>query len=168
MTRTNVLTEDPDNPGFQIQTGEQNSQGIELSVTGEILSGWNVYGGYAYTDAQITEDNTFEEGNRLPNTPEHAFNLWTTYEIQQGDLQGWGVGLGLFFVGDRAGDLENTYEIPSYLRTDAAIFYERDRFRAALNLRNLFDIRYFENGSSSTRVNYGQPFTVQGTISWRF
>jgi iron complex outermembrane recepter protein len=168
LTRTNVLTEDPDNPGFQIQTGEQNSQGIELSVTGEILSGWNVYGGYAYTDAQITEDNTFEEGNRLPNTPEHAFNLWTTYEIQQGDLQGWGVGLGLFFVGDRAGDLENTYEIPSYLRTDAAIFYERDRFRAALNLRNLFDIRYFENGSSSTRVNYGQPFTVQGTISWRF
>ena len=168
LTRTNVLTADPDNPGFQIQTGEQNSQGIELTFTGEILPGWNIYGGYAYTDARITEDNTFEEGNLLPNTPEHALNLWTTYEIQQGNLQGLGVGLGLFFVGDRAGDLDNTFEVPDYFRTDAAMFYERNQLRAALNFRNLFDIRYFESGSSSTRVNFGQPFTVQGTLSWQF
>ncbi|MFQ4145913.1 TonB-dependent siderophore receptor [Chlorogloeopsis sp. ULAP02] len=168
LTRTNVLTEDPDNPGFQIQTGEQNSQGIELSLTGQILPGWNIFAGYAYTDARITEDNTFEVGNQLPNTPYHSFNLWTTYEIQMGELQGLGFGLGLFFVGDRAGDLDNTYDIPSYLRTDAAIFYNRDRFRVGLNFRNLFDISYFENGSSATRVNYGQPFTVLGTVSWQF
>jgi iron complex outermembrane recepter protein len=168
LTRTNVVVDDPDNPGFQIQTGEQNSQGIELSVTGEILPGWNLIAGYAYTDARITEDTTLTPGNRLPNTPYHSFNLWSSYQIQQGNLQGLGFGLGLFFVGDRAGDLGNTYEIPSYLRTDAAIFYNRDRFRVALNLRNLFDLEYFENGSSATRVNYGQPFTIQGTVSWQF
>ncbi|MBW4651981.1 MAG: TonB-dependent siderophore receptor [Kaiparowitsia implicata GSE-PSE-MK54-09C] len=168
LTRTNVLTEDPNNPGFQIQTGEQNSRGLELNAAGEILPGWNVYAGYAYTDARITQDNTFTVGNRLPNTPYHSFNLWTAYEIQAGNLQGLGAGLGLFFVGDRAGDLENTYDIPNYLRTDAAVFYNRDQFRAALNIRNLFDITYFENGSSSTRVNYGQPLTIQGTVSWQF
>ncbi|MBW4642230.1 MAG: TonB-dependent siderophore receptor [Goleter apudmare HA4340-LM2] len=168
LTRTNVATEDPDNPGFQIQTGEQNSRGIELSMTGEVLPGWNFIAGYAYTDARITEDNTFQVGSQLPNTPYHSFNLWTTYQIQKGDLQGLGFGLGLFFVGDRAGDLENTYDIPSYLRTDAAIFYNRDKFRIGLNFKNLFDLEYFENGSSSTRVNYGQPFTVQGTVSWTF
>ena len=65
LTRTNVSTEDPDNPEFEIQTGEQNSQGIELSVAGEILPGWNVTAGYAYNDAVITEDNVFEEGNRF-------------------------------------------------------------------------------------------------------
>ncbi|MFQ4136758.1 TonB-dependent siderophore receptor [Nodosilinea sp. PGN35] len=168
LTRTNVLTEDPNNPGFQIQTGEQNSRGLELNLTGEILEGWTVYAGYAYTDARITQDNTFTVGNRLPNTPYHSFNLWTAYEIQTGNFQGLGAGLGLFFAGDRAGDLENTYDIPSYLRTDAAIFYNRNQFRAALNVRNLFNINYFENGSSSTRVNYGQPFTLQGTVSWQF
>ncbi|MFB2772368.1 TonB-dependent siderophore receptor [Pelatocladus sp. BLCC-F211] len=168
LTRTNVLTEDPDNPGFQIQTGEQNSQGIELNLAGEILPGWNFIAGYAYTDARITKDNTYDPGNQLPNTPYHSFNLWTTYEIQKGDLQGIGFGLGLFFAGDRAGDLGNTYDLPSYLRTDAAIFYNRDTFRFALNFKNLFDVEYFENGSSATRVNYGQPFTVQGTVSWRF
>lgn len=137
-------------------------------MTGQILPGWNIIAGYAYTDARITEDNTFEVGNQLPNTPYHSFNLWTTYEIQQGDLQGLGFGLGLFFVGDRAGDLENNYDVPSYLRTDAAIFYNRDRFRVALNFRNLFDIEYFEYAVNSTRVNYGQPFTIQGTVSWEF
>ncbi|MEH2287318.1 TonB-dependent siderophore receptor [Nostoc sp.] len=167
LTRTNVLVDDP-TTGFQIQTGEQNSQGIELSVTGQILPGWNIFAGYAYTNARITEDATFPVGNRLPNTADHAFNVWTTYEIQQGNLQGLGFGLGLFFVGDRAGDLDNTYYVPSSPRTDAAIFYNRDRFRIGLNFKNLFDVEYFENTYFGGRVGYGQPFTVQGTVSWQF
>ncbi|MBD6618561.1 TonB-dependent receptor [Komarekiella sp. 'clone 1'] len=168
LTRTNVLVDDPDNQGFQIQVGEQNSQGIELNLTGEILPGWNIYAGYAYTDARIAEDTTFTVGNRLPNTADHSFNLWTTYEIQQGELQGLGAGIGLFFVGDRAGDLDNSYDVPSYVRTDAAIFYNQDKFRVALNFKNLFDVDYFESALDSNRVYYGQPFTVQGTISWKF
>ncbi|WP_289500650.1 TonB-dependent siderophore receptor [Gloeocapsopsis sp. IPPAS B-1203] len=168
LTRTNVLVDDPDNSGFQIQVGEQNSQGIELNLAGEILPGWNIYAGYAYTDARITEDTTFIAGSRLPNSAEHSFNLWTIYEIQQGEWQGLGAGIGLFFVGDRAGDLDNTYDVPSYFRTDAAIFYNQDRFRVALNFKNLFDINYFESALNSNRVYYGQPFTVQGTVSWQF
>ncbi|URD50062.1 TonB-dependent siderophore receptor [Chroococcidiopsis sp. CCNUC1] len=168
LTRSNVLTDDPLNEGFSIQTGKQNSQGIELNVSGEILPGWNVFGGYAYTDARIREDETFDVGNRLNNTPENAFNLWTTYEIQQGSLQGLGFGLGLYFVGERQGDLANTFQAPSYFRTDASIFYKRDRFRAALNFRNLFDADYFEAALNRFRVFYGEPFTVQGTVSWEF
>ena len=75
LTRTNVLTDDPNNPGFSIQTGEQRSRGIELNVVGEILPGWRIFTGYAYTDAQISEDNTFPVGNQLNNTPENSFNL---------------------------------------------------------------------------------------------
>ncbi|MBE9054322.1 TonB-dependent siderophore receptor [Nostocales cyanobacterium LEGE 11386] len=171
LTRSNVLTTDTRPgvpPGFSIQTGEQRSRGVELNIAGEILPGWNIIAGYAYTDAQITQDNRFPVGNRLNNVPENAFNLWTTYEIQQGALQGLGFGLGLFYVGERQGDLGNNFQLPSYLRTDAAIFYKRDRFRAALNVRNLFDINYFEAAENILRVYYGEPFTVQGTISWQF
>lgn len=39
ITLTNVTTEDPNNSLFEVQTGEQNSQGIELDVAGEILPG---------------------------------------------------------------------------------------------------------------------------------
>jgi iron complex outermembrane receptor protein len=168
ITQSNVLTDDPGNPGFSIQTGEQQSQGIELSLTGEILPGWNVFASYAHNDARVTEDNSIPVGNRVQRTTPHAASLWTTYEVQQGDLQGLGFGLGLFYVGDRAGDAANTFEVPSYLTTDAAIFYEQNRFRAALNFKNIFDVDYFENAFSRLRVSPGAPFTVQGTISWTF
>ncbi|WP_315875356.1 TonB-dependent receptor domain-containing protein [Leptolyngbya sp. 7M] len=124
--------------------------------------------GYAYTDARISEDNDFPVGNRINNVPENSFNLWTTYRFQAGSLEGLGFGLGLFYQGERQGDLANTFQLPSYLRTDAAIFYERDRFRAALNFRNLFDIEYYETASSVLSVFPGAPFEVQGTISWTF
>jgi iron complex outermembrane recepter protein len=168
LTRTNVTTEDPDDPNFEIQTGEQNSQGIELSVAGEILPGWNITAGYAYTDAVITEDNTFEEGNRLNNAPENAVSLWTTYKLQQGSLEGLGFGAGIFFVGERQGDLDNSFQLPSYTRTDAAIFYERGKFRTAVNFRNLFDIDYFETAENDLRVYPGTPFTVVGSVSFEF
>ncbi|MBW4550491.1 MAG: hypothetical protein KME35_05200 [Aphanocapsa sp. GSE-SYN-MK-11-07L] len=37
----------------------------------------------------------------------------------------------------------------------------------ALNFRNLFNINYFE-GSLGSNVYPAVPFTVQGTVSWKF
>lgn len=169
LTRTNVTTSDPDNPGFSVQSGKQRSQGIEFDISGEILPGLNIIAGYAYTDARVLEDNNIPVGNRLFNAPEHAVNLWTTYRIQSGAARGLGFGLGLYYIGDRPIDNANTVNLPGFVRTDAAIFYERDQFRAALNIRNLFDIEnYVSNYGSSDFVNIGTPFTIQGSLSWRF
>ncbi|WP_416674513.1 TonB-dependent siderophore receptor [Egbenema bharatensis] len=169
LTKSNVATTDPENPDFSIAVGEQRSQGIELDVIGRILPGWNLIASYAYIDAEVTEDNFIEEGVSLPNVPYHSASLWTTYEIQQGDLQGLGFGLGLFFVGDRAGDLDNSYELPSFLRTDAALYYRRDNWRAAVNVQNLFGVDYYtgvEFGRTSIAV--GAPLTVIGSVSVEF
>ncbi|MEH2286521.1 MAG: TonB-dependent receptor [Nostoc sp.] len=168
LTRTNVPATDPNDPNLIIQVGEQRSRGIEFDVTGEILPGWNIIAGYAYTDAEITKDTAYPVGNQINLVPKHSFNLWTTYKIQFGSLQGLGFGWGFFFVGDRQADLENTFELPSYFRTDAAIFYKHGPLRAALNFKNFFDVGYFETSSDRVRVIPGDPFTVQGTISWEF
>ncbi|HAX85137.1 MAG TPA: TonB-dependent siderophore receptor [Cyanobacteria bacterium UBA11370] len=169
LTRSNVLTPDRTNPFASIQTGEQRSRGIELDVAGEILPGWRVIASYAYTDAEITEDNQFEPGNRLINVPESSASLWTTYEIQQGSLKGLGFGLGFRFVGEREGDLENSFTLPNYFRTDAALYYKRNNLRVAVNLYNLFDIEYFEAAQfGRAGIFPGSPFTVLGTIGWEF
>ena len=154
LTRSNVLTADPDNPNFSIQVGEQRSRGVDLTLGGEILPGWSIIAGYAYIDAEVTatEDNSLPVGSGLGNVPQNSFNLWTKYEFQSGALQGFGVGLGLFYVGERPGFFDPSYELPSYLRTDAALYYQRDRFRAALNFRNLFDITYFESSYSVSSI----------------
>ncbi len=168
ITLSNVLTTDPGNPDFSIQVGEQRSRGFDLTLGGEILPGWSIIAGYAYIDAEVTEDNSIPEGTGFGNVPEHSFNLWTKYEFQSGPLQGFGMGVGLFYVGERPGFFDTSYELPSYLRTDAALYYQRNRFRAALNFRNLFDVTYFESSYGRRRIFYGEPFAVQGTISWEF
>ncbi|WP_250123335.1 TonB-dependent siderophore receptor [Chroococcidiopsis sp. CCMEE 29] len=168
LTRSNVATSDLDNLGASIAVGEQRSQGIELDIIGEILPGWNIIAGYAYNDAEITEDNEYEVGNRLYNVPKHSASLWTTYEIQSGDLQGLGFGIGFNYVGERAGDLENSYEVPSYFLTNAAIYYQQDNWRAALNFKNLFDIDYYVHAFGRQDIKPGAPFTVVGSLSVEF
>lgn len=170
LTKSNVGITDPDNPDFSIPIGEQRSRGIELDVTGELAPGWNVIATYAYTDAEITEGDEFTpEGNQLINIPENSASLWTTYEIQSGDLQGLGFGVGLFYVDDRPGDTENTFTLPSYFRTDAALYYRRNNWRAAINVRNLFDTEFFESSTfGRTRITPGSPFTIIGSIAVEF
>ena len=170
LVRTNVNTQDSQNTGFQVQVGEQSSEGIEFDLAGEILPGWNIIANYAYIDATVTEDNTFAVGTRLLNAPRNSANFWTTYQIQEGDLEGLGFGFGLSFVGDRNGELrpERTFLIPSYTRADASIFYERDNFRSQVNFNNLFDTRYIEGARDQFRVQPGAPFSVSATVRWTF
>ncbi|MEL7316994.1 MAG: TonB-dependent receptor, partial [Cyanobacteria bacterium J06559_3] len=173
ITKQNVATLDPDAPAFanaSIATGEQRSQGIELDLTAEILPGWNLIANYAYTDARVTEDNAIPTGNGLTGIPEHSASLWTTYTLQQGNLAGLGFGLGFNYVGDRPGDLDNSFELDDYLITHAAIFYERDNLQLALNFKNLFDVNYID-GIPISRVRGiepGEPFTIIGSVSFQF
>ncbi|MEO1560267.1 MAG: TonB-dependent siderophore receptor [Cyanobacteria bacterium J06632_19] len=166
LERTNVR-ENIDQFNVQ-QTGKQRSQGVEVSVVGEILPGWNILGSYAYTDAIIAEDDFFTEGNYLINVPKNGASLWTTYQIQSGNLEGLGFGLGLYYVAKRQGDLDNSFSLPSYLRTDASLFYKRNNFGASLNFQNLFDVNYYQGARGEFRVFPGAPLTVFGKVSLEF
>jgi iron complex outermembrane recepter protein len=167
ITKTNVTTPDPDRPTFSIQVGKQRSRGVELDIAGEVTPGWRIIASYAYTNAEVTADNAVPVGNRIDGVPEHQASLWTTYEIQKGSLKGLGFGLGLFYVGERQGDLDNTFQFSSYLRTDAALFYRRDRLKTAINIRNLFNTDYVVGGFS-VNADRGSPLTITGSVSWEF
>ncbi|MEM8612956.1 MAG: TonB-dependent siderophore receptor [Cyanobacteria bacterium P01_H01_bin.105] len=173
ITKQNVATGDSNNlPGdnFSISTGEQRSQGVELDIIGEVLPGWNLVANYAYTDADITKDNNGFEDNRLFGVPEHNVNLWSSYEIQQGDFEGLGFGIGFNYISDRFGDNDNSFVLEDYFLTNAAISYQRDNWRAALNFRNVFDVNYIDS-SEGMRVFENRPgegFTLVGSVSFEF
>jgi iron complex outermembrane recepter protein len=168
ITKTNILTEDPEDPDFSIPIGEVRSRGIELDVGGEILPGWNIIASAFLNESIVTEgDELTPEGDTTPNSPETGASLWTTYEIQQGDLQGLGFGFGLFYVGDREVILPNDFVLPSYVRADASLFYRRENWDVQFNIRNLFDTEYYEDRSGGN-VFPGAPFTITGTVSVRF
>ena len=154
-----------------LSIGEQNSRGVELDIIGEIIPGLNVVLNYANVTAEITEDSdTTLIGNRLFNVPEHSANLWLTYQIQDGFFKGLGFGGGFNYVDDRFGDNDNTYRIEGYTLGNAAIFYERDNWRLALNIRNVFDRNYIQGAEDSRvpEVYPGEPFTAIGSLTIRF
>ncbi|BAC88301.1 TonB-dependent receptor domain-containing protein, partial [Gloeobacter violaceus] len=123
---------------------------------------------YAYTDAKITRDNSFAVGNRLPIAPLHGASFWSAYRIGEGPLEGWGVGAGLFAVGERFEDLDNSFILPGYTRVDAALYYRRGWLNAAINFKNLLGAQYIESAIGRTAIYPGAPFTVQGTLEVRF
>ncbi|MEH2245234.1 TonB-dependent receptor domain-containing protein [Nostoc sp.] len=76
MTKQNIVVDDPANPGFSLQVGEQRSRGIELDVAGEILPGWKIIANYAYIDPEITEDTRSQyKGNEPSNVARNSASL---------------------------------------------------------------------------------------------
>ncbi|BCA56561.1 Ferrichrome-iron receptor [Nitrospira sp. KM1] len=183
LTRENLLTPDPTlGPlGYSLQTGEQRSQGIELDVTASLTSGWNVIASYAYTDAEVTKDNDPSLlHKRLGFVPYNKATLWSTYYFQEGLLQGFGVGGGVFgYTSRNASIFGPELNIPGFVRVDAALYYNHNlpvenwlhakQVNLAVNFRNLFDQGYIESAfNSTTRLFYGEPRTVLATLGLKF
>ncbi|MFW2753720.1 TonB-dependent siderophore receptor, partial [Acinetobacter baumannii] len=63
--KENVLTLDPVDSAYKVAAGEVRSRGIELNIAGQITPAWKIIGGYAYTDAEVTKDNTLQKGTAL-------------------------------------------------------------------------------------------------------
>ncbi|OFD28168.1 TonB-dependent receptor, partial [Acinetobacter baumannii] len=108
--KENVLTDDPlyPNQNKKVAAGEVRSRGIELNIAGQITPAWKIIGGYAYTDAEVTKDNTLQKGTALANIPKNSFNLLNIYEFQDGPLQGLGLGINQKYIDKRAGQTANS------------------------------------------------------------
>ncbi|PSM49074.1 hypothetical protein C7Y66_11085 [Chroococcidiopsis sp. CCALA 051] len=154
----NVTFTNANDPELEVLTEKQKSQDIGLEIVGEITPGWDFILYYAYTKARIAKSSELPVDSQVPNIASHSGGFWTTYEIQAGTLQGLGFGGGVRYVGDRPGNIENSFKLLSYWQTDLAVFYQRDNWKAALSIENLFDVDYFE----------GKPLTVLGTILVEF
>lgn len=173
LTKTNVLTADPEHPQFSIALGEVRSRGIEVDLAGRVTDTLSVIASYALTDARITKSNDGHEGRRFPNVAEHTGSLWLRYEFLHSPLRGLRLGAGVFVASNKEGDNENSFELPGYVRADAFAAYSWQvgdfRLTAQFNINNLFDKKYFKNtdildGVPRANILPGEPFTVLGSL----
>ncbi|HWV09612.1 MAG TPA: TonB-dependent siderophore receptor, partial [Pseudomonas sp.] len=141
IVKQNVLTVDPVDATFSVAAGEVRSQGFDLNIAGNVTPEWRVTGGYAYVDAQVRKDNTLKTGTRLANIPRNSFSLLNVYEFQDGAAKGLGLGMGVKYVDDRAGQTSNTaYDMNGYTVVDLLSFYQlTDKVRINLDVKNLFN-----------------------------
>lgn len=169
IVKQNVLTVDPVDPTFSTAAGEVRSRGFDLNIAGSITPEWRVTGGYAFVDAEVRKDNTLETGTRLANIPRNSFSLLNVYEFQAGPAKGLGLGMGVRYVDDRAGQTSATaYEMQDYSVVDLLSFYQlTDQVRINLDLKNLFNEEY-EEGAFNFYAYPGAPRTLQAGIAYTF
>jgi catecholate siderophore receptor len=167
---TNARVGDPTNASLQILAGAQRVNGIELGASGRLTPNWEVIAGYTYLDArQTSSTDPTQVGQLLPNTAHHQANIWTTYDFDNG----WKVGSGLNYLGQRAADLYGFAKVPSYVTWDGMIGAKiNDRLAVQLNGYNLLDKYYFTNSYDSSPVENhvlpgaGRTITLTALVSF--
>jgi TonB-dependent siderophore receptor len=150
--------------------GKTKSRGAEVELNGRITPSWQITAGYAYTDFRITESRDPRRvGRTAGNTPEHKFNLWTSYLIQDGALRGLQASAGATIVSEIF-DYSNDLRAPGYNTIDAALRYRiSDALTLRLKATNLLDETYYERlGSSGLYHYYGAPRSVLGQVEVAF
>ena len=144
--------------------GEVRSRGLELDVSGELNERWSLIGAYAFTDAQVTEDPLLK-GNRLQNAARHSGSLSAVYDV--GSVLGndrLRVGAGAHYVGERAGNPTDDFNLPAYTVADAFASYDTrldgQKVRWQINLKNIFDRTYYSSSVSRYFVSMGDSRQV--------
>lgn len=138
--KTNARTTDPS--GITTLGGDQQVQGIEFSMTGNITKNWQVFAGYAIMESETKASTAAGAiGQSLSNAPPQTFNLWTTYNL----LEKTQFGFGAQYMGPRtSNDSSATARTaPSYWTLDAMVSYKfTDKISLRLNIYNLADERF--------------------------
>lgn len=166
LRRQNVSTSDPANEGFNIQTGEQRSRGLELEAGLDLRHGWKVSAAYAYTKAEVTRDgNAALVGKPINLTPRHGLVLWADWRVPQ--LRDLTVGFGGRHVSrQRSGNLP--FDLPAYTVADMSLSYTFDQVRLTAGVKNLFDRRYYDGAINQNVVSPALPRTYTLSVKYLF
>jgi iron complex outermembrane receptor protein len=174
ITQQNVLTADPVNPLFSIQTGEVRVRGYEFDAKASLTERLDIVGGFTHLEPIVTASSTGNIGKDLVNTPRDYASLWMQYTFRDGPAAGLGIGGGVRYVGASFMDQLNTVEIPGYTLFDASLSYDfayLDRslkgLRLQINATNLFDKYYV--ATCYTGLPYcglGAPRTILATLKY--
>lgn len=158
--------------GCSSASGAQQTQGIELELTGKLTDQWNIITSYVFTDAEVLATNSnsvwdYKVGeNFSPRTPQHAFKLWTTYDFSNEKFSlGGGVN-----AQSKLDDKPNKLRNPGFAVFSVQAGYKiNPDLNLSLNINNIFDTTYFAGmGYAANRWMYGEPRNFMLTLRAKY
>ena len=167
LDRLNALATAPNNSAVSFLVDGQRTRGIELGINGRIRDHWNVMGGYAYQQGEITQSLSASAlaGATLAQVPEHSASLWNRYDINPQ----WGLGLGTVYRSQMYAATDNAVVLPGFVRFDGAIYYTASpRLQLQVNIENLLDKDYYASAHSNTNITPGSPIAANASITMKF
>ncbi|GLR54164.1 TonB-dependent receptor [Shinella yambaruensis] len=151
---------DPATMTFPIENFDLKTYGVEAEVRKEFDNGFGVFAGVTLTHSEITGIPAggvlqAKVGNEVPNVPLWSANLGLTYQGEadflnmSGDpmLTGY---LGYRFVGKRAGDTGNNFDLDAQHIIDARVGLKIDQTEFYVFGENLIGDRLEQQGAHMT------------------
>lgn len=163
LERESFTAVDPQDQEQLILVEGSRTRGVEFQLTGAITDRWALTTGYSWLDGEVDRaDGSGADGNATRQTPEHMFSIWNTVQVT-GRLR---LGLGATYQDSFFVQEDNSVEVPSYTRVDAAAYYRvSPTVRVQLNVENLLDEEYFPDAHSNTNITTGRPLNARLTVS---
>jgi len=139
------------------------SQGIELDLQLNLLSGLVNTVSYAYTRAADTSGD--DEGKQANNTPKHSLAIWNSYQFT-GAYSPIRLALGFHYEGDST-DGSDYYDIPSYYEFDLGAYYETKDWDLGLTVNNVLDENAIISKANGDSIQPNDPRSLNLSFKYR-
>ncbi|WP_144107263.1 TonB-dependent siderophore receptor [Paraburkholderia sp. BCC1886] len=174
MKQKDVLTPDPENILYAVQTGEVGSRGVELEARAALTRQIKLIASYSFTDTRVLASNTASQpGKQLPLIPKHQASLWATYSFDRAALSGLEVGAGVRYTSGSYGDTANLWKTASYAVFDLMARYDLGHIDGrlkgaslAINVQNVGDREYLTGCQSAGSCEFGERRAIIGTVRY--
>ena len=125
--------------------GSDLSQGIELSVIGELIPKWYINSGIGYQQAKIHRDKKIpaNKGKYLSNTAKNSGYL----SIRHLPHENWFTELEINYKGSMYSDDKNQHKRSGYAIWNGAVGYQTKSYDITLAITNLFGKEYLRSNS---------------------
>ncbi|MDR0227901.1 MAG: TonB-dependent siderophore receptor [Flavobacteriaceae bacterium] len=157
--RNKLMTAMDNMMGFT-QGGKVKSEGIEVSLSGSPLKGWNIITGISHNDSKVTKTQD-EDGNLGYRSeeagPANTFHFWTSYKLQEGLLQNLSLGFGINSVSSNRVINRSTigvFKVPGYTIMNTTLSYQLKQVTASFKIDNLTNKKYFSGWSTVASEGY--------------
>jgi catecholate siderophore receptor len=198
--RTNykVASGDPTIPD-QVLDGSSRVDGVALGLAGQLTDKWAVFANYTYLDSEVLQgasdftarggvtgtERDWIKGDPLLNVPDHAFSLWTTYDVTERLQVGYGVTYqGEMYLSQHAGVASAPATTPvSYVgRTTLPLvkseayavhrlmvtYTVTEQLDLRLNVNNVTDEEYYTRIRNNGWATPGEARFTSLTANYRF
>jgi outer membrane receptor protein involved in Fe transport len=132
--------------------GQVRYKGVETGVNVAVTKKISTYANASFYRNRfgtfVVEDvsgDTVLTGNRLPISPDKVFNFGGTYR----PLREVSTNVNFKFVGPVQTNNDNTFALPHYFVTDAAVSWSRGPMRVTVSAHNLFNEEYYWTGGET-------------------
>ncbi|PQK78504.1 TonB-dependent siderophore receptor [Pantoea ananatis] len=156
--------------GQPVGTQGRETKGFDFDLNGQILPGWNITTSYTFSQSK-DPDNAALIGyqSKVVGQPKHTASLWTTYEIQQGKLQGLGAGVGVQAASSTWNGYRNNYfKEGGWAQTDASVFYHQPKYTVTLGVNNIFNRTLYYYTSTPQFISVKPDRTARLTLTYSF